>query len=209
MASTASATEPQQKRSWETRRKLLDATVECVAEYGYAGASMDRIVERAGVSRGAQGHHFPTKNLLIQAAFAHMLDGMIEDLRRQTEMIRERHSDPATVFRHLWNVYFSGRLFAVTTEFIAASRTDEDLRQALIPVSERFHQQVDDCFYILNRGSDYEDPQLRMAVNLTMSLLRGMGVQTYLYDHPDHYREMLDFWLSILGRVLEPGRQDA
>ena len=194
---------PKQSRSVITRRKLLDATLDAIAELGCTGATMDQIVARAGVSRGAQGYHFATKSLLFQAAMAHMLDGLILDLRAQTERIRERGSNPASVFRHLWDEYFSGRLFAVTIELIVASRTDPELREALTPVTERFHQQVDDCFYILNRGSDHCDRQLDSAVRLTMSLLRGMGVQTVLFDKPEYYRQMLEDWLEIVERMLD------
>ncbi|TWD19019.1 TetR family transcriptional regulator [Sphingobium sp. AEW013] len=164
---------------------------------------MDRIVARAGVSRGAQGHHFPTKSLLFQAAMTHMLDALIDDLRLQTERIRGRRTDPAAVFRHLWDEYFSGNLFAVTIELIVASRTDQELQEALTPVTERFHQQVDDCFYILNRGNDHTDRQLDSIVRLTMSLLRGMGVQTVLFDKPNYYREMLEDWFKIVTQLLE------
>lgn len=209
MSQIAVASMPQQSRSAKTRFKLLDATVECIAELGCTGATMDRIVARAGVSRGAQGHHFPTKSLLFQAAMTHMLDGLVEDLRLQTERIRARRSDPASVFRHLWDEYFSGRLFAVTIELIVASRTDNELRDALTPVTERFHQQVDDCFYILNRGSDSSDRQLDSAVRLTMSLLRGMGVQTVLFDRPEYYREMLEDWLKIVTRMLAEPEMEA
>jgi AcrR family transcriptional regulator len=201
------ASVPQQSRSVNTRRKLLDATIECIAELGCTGATMDRVVARAGVSRGAQGHHFPTKSLLFQAAMTHMLDGLVEDLRLQTERIRAQRSDPASVFQHLWDEYFSGRLFAVTIELIVASRTDQELREALTPVTERFHRQVDDCFYILNRGGDHSDRQLDSVVRLTMSLLRGMGVQTVLFDKPAYYHEMLQDWFRIVSKVLaEPSQ---
>jgi hypothetical protein len=89
---------------------------------------------------------------------------------------------------------------------IVASRTDEELRLALTPVTERFHQQVDDCFYILSRGSEYADPQINMAVNLSMSLLRGMGVQTVLYNRPEYYASLLNAWLEIMERVLGPAQ---
>jgi AcrR family transcriptional regulator len=203
MSAPQALSKPKQLRSLITRRKLLDATLDAIAELGCTGATMDQIVARAGVSRGAQGHHFATKSLLFQAAMAHMLDGLIRDLRAQVERIREQGSNPASVFRHLWDEYFSGRLFAVTIELIVASRTDVELREALTPVTERFHQLVDDSFYILNRGEDHCDHQLDSAVRLTMSLLRGMGVQTVLFDKPEYYRQMLEDWLEIVEKMLE------
>lgn len=35
-----------------------------------------------------------------------------------------------------------------------------------------------------------------------MSLLRGMGVQTVLFDKPDYYRELLEDWFRIISRIL-------
>ena len=55
----------QQERRAATRAALLDATIECLVEYGYAGVTTTKIVEHAGVSRGAQVHHFPTKAQLV------------------------------------------------------------------------------------------------------------------------------------------------
>ncbi|MBY8824141.1 TetR/AcrR family transcriptional regulator [Sphingomonas colocasiae] len=194
---------PQQARSRETRRKLLSAAIESVSELGYAGATMDQVVERAGVSRGAQMHHFPTKSLLMQAAFTEMLDAMIEDLAAQTERIRKRQQKPSAVFRHLWKTYFSNRLFAVTIELIVASRTDGELRNVLSPVTERFHRQIDDCFGVIQSDDTASAPNVGIVVNLTMSLLRGMGVQTVLYDRPEAFRKQLSDWLSIVEQFLD------
>ena len=41
----------QEERSAETRGRLLDATVECLHEFGYAGTTTTEIARRAGVSR--------------------------------------------------------------------------------------------------------------------------------------------------------------
>jgi AcrR family transcriptional regulator len=194
---------PQQARSRETRRKLLAAALESLAELGYAGATMDQVVERAGVSRGAQVHHFPTKSLLMQAALTEMLDTMIEDLGTQTDLIRRRQQKPSAVFRHLWEAYFSSRLFAITIELIVAARTDAELREVLTPVSERFHRQVDECFRVISDQGDRSNPRAGAIVNLTMSLLRGMGVQTVLYDRPEAFRQQLSDWFDIVERLLD------
>ena len=62
----------QEERSATTRAALLDATVDCLVEYGYANLTTTRVVERAGVSRGAQVHHFPTKAQLVTEAVRHL-----------------------------------------------------------------------------------------------------------------------------------------
>jgi tetracycline repressor-like protein len=58
----------QQDRSRATQRRLLDATVDCLVEVGWAGTTTTLVSERAGVSRGAQLHHYPTKDALVLGA---------------------------------------------------------------------------------------------------------------------------------------------
>jgi TetR/AcrR family transcriptional regulator, transcriptional repressor for nem operon len=54
-----------------TRSKLLDAAISTIREKGYAGTSVDELCARAGVTKGAFFHYFPTKNSLAVAAANH------------------------------------------------------------------------------------------------------------------------------------------
>ena len=56
------------------RARLMEATVELLVERGFSGTSTTLVSERAGVSRGAQLHHFPTKNDLVLAAVEHLTE---------------------------------------------------------------------------------------------------------------------------------------
>src|SRR5204862_5492808 len=60
----------QAERSAATQALLLDATIDSLVEVGYANTTTTGIAERAGVSRGAQMHHFPSKGELVAAAVA-------------------------------------------------------------------------------------------------------------------------------------------
>ena len=64
MTRTRAAT-PQQERSRATQARLLEATVECLVEHGWSGTTTTVVAERAGVSRGAQLHHYPTRAALV------------------------------------------------------------------------------------------------------------------------------------------------
>ena len=67
---------PQEERTRAMRARLLDATVELLAERGFAGTSTTLVSQRAGVSRGAQLHHFPAKNDLVVAAVEHITEAV-------------------------------------------------------------------------------------------------------------------------------------
>ena len=64
----SAARRTQQQHTEETQAALLDATIACLHEVGYAATSTTLVSERAGVSRGAQTHHYPTKTQLVVAA---------------------------------------------------------------------------------------------------------------------------------------------
>lgn len=59
--------QPKQERAEQTRRALLHAAAEVFDEYGYAGASITRILKRAGVTAGALYFHFGSKEELAKA----------------------------------------------------------------------------------------------------------------------------------------------
>ena len=66
---------PRRARSPEaTRNALLDAACELANQSGVFGISVDRVIERAGVSKGGFFHHFPTKQSLLVAVVEAELD---------------------------------------------------------------------------------------------------------------------------------------
>ena len=55
------------RKGAETREQLLDAAEELFLSHGYGGTSLDSIVERAGLTKGAFFHHFASKHDLARA----------------------------------------------------------------------------------------------------------------------------------------------
>ncbi|MFD3675123.1 TetR/AcrR family transcriptional regulator, partial [Streptomyces sp. NPDC058672] len=72
---------PKQDRSRATRQRLLEAAVACLAESGWAGSTVSVVAERAGVSRGAAQHHFPTREDLFTAAVEYVAEQRSTALR--------------------------------------------------------------------------------------------------------------------------------
>ena len=79
---TASAERPargptkRQLSAAATRDRIIEATILCMANYGPAGASVEKITATAGVSRGLVRHHFGSKNQLFLEAFERLADEM-------------------------------------------------------------------------------------------------------------------------------------
>lgn len=122
----------QVERREATRRALLDATVACLVEDGYANTTTRRIAERAKVSPGALQHHFASKQELVSEAITYLHQRATQDLierglpsadssRQLTEQLVDR----------LWEVH-KGPLIEAITELVVAARTDPSLRQKLV-----------------------------------------------------------------------------
>ncbi|MFE3702109.1 TetR/AcrR family transcriptional regulator, partial [Nocardia tengchongensis] len=92
----------QEQRSTETRTRLLDATIECLVEYGYAGTTTPRVAERAGVTRGAQVHHFGSKSELVVAAISHLAQRRTEAAMKEIGRVRTTDDTNAPPPRGRW-----------------------------------------------------------------------------------------------------------
>lgn len=129
----------QSERRAETRRRLLEATIESLIESGYAGTTIREVTERAGVSQGAQSHHFPHRVDLVASAFEHLAEQRID---RYGERARELSGDRATRLRALLDLLwedFSSPLFTVAAKLWVAAADDAELRERLIPVERRIY----------------------------------------------------------------------
>src|SRR5262245_14428464 len=197
---TASAGTRQQQRSQSTQRRLLDAAVDCLVERGWAGTTTTLVADRAGVSRGAQLHHYPTKSALLIAAVEHLAE------RRSNELRAEAAELPAAgdrVEATIWLLasLFTGPLFSAAIEVWVAARTDRALRTALVPVEARFGREVHRLTVEL-LGADESRPGVREAVQTTLDLMRGLGVASLLTDDSARRTRLLAGWTTHLAEVL-------
>lgn len=194
---------PQQERSRATQARLLEATVECLVERGWSGTTTTVVAERAGVSRGAQLHHYPTKATLVMAALAHLAE------RRAAELRAEAVALPADPKERLDRVVdtlaaaFTGPLFVAALELWVAARTDPELRAALLPLESRVGRQMHRLTVEL-LGVDEKSPGVREAVQATLDLLRGLGVANLLSDDSVRREALLAAWKRQLSTLLEP-----
>ena len=115
---------PKQDRSRATRRRLLEAAVSCLAEHGWAGSTVSVVAERAGVSRGAAQHHFPTREDLFTAAVEYVAEERSTALRalRPAGPAADRRSSTALVD------LYTGPLFRAALHLWVAASNEAQLR---------------------------------------------------------------------------------
>lgn len=165
----------QEERSRATQALLLDATLACLEDLGYARTSTVEVARRAGVSRGAQLHHFPTKAALVAQAVRHLFE------RRHAEFLEAfRRFDPSTAridaaIDLLWQIV-RGPTFALWLEVVVAARTDPELAAEVHALSREFLATVDETFRALFAVDDDADPFIALAPRFAFSVLEGMAL---------------------------------
>jgi len=128
----------QEERSAETRQRLVDATVDCLFERGYASTTTAEIALRAGLSKGAQIYHFPKKDDLVVAALEYLFAQRLAASREIVRALKgDRKQRLAMIIDTLWPAY-TGPTFYAWLELAVASRTDLALQQAVRSATEKY-----------------------------------------------------------------------
>ncbi|MFI4940564.1 MAG: TetR/AcrR family transcriptional regulator [Burkholderiales bacterium] len=121
----------QGERSQAMRKRLLAATLQCLAEDGYNGATLSSIVRRAGVSRGAQVHHYPNKQALMLDAADDLFRRTYRTLGELMLSIAEESNRLQALVDALWEQVFAAPFYRAYMELLIASQRDTAMRQAL------------------------------------------------------------------------------
>ncbi|NGN63315.1 TetR/AcrR family transcriptional regulator [Streptomyces sp. A7024] len=179
----------QQERREATIGRLIDATVEAIAEVGYARASLGEICTRSGVSRGGLFRHFDSRlDLMVTAAD--------EVARRHIDRIREQFAElpePPTLaeaFR-LMRARHRATENVVWFELMVAARTDPDLRARLSEVGRRFFDDIVRVGRTVPGSELFTDAELEMLLNTVEHTFDGEAIRREIDPDPEAEEQRL------------------
>jgi AcrR family transcriptional regulator len=198
----------QAERTASTRAALLDAAVECLADLGYSGTTTTEVARRAGVSRGAQLHHFPSKADLLLAATAELCNRRLDEFRKAYADAPPGTDRVDRAIDVMWSMY-GGGTFVSHVELLVAARTDESLRQAVLDQQQRFFDGAAAISDEIWSDSLATDPVLsRVSLAFTFALLDGIALSSLVGEPPVPATEVLDA-LKAVGHVFIPPNPEA
>lgn len=202
MTVASNSREPQQERSRRTRERLLRSTIDALAADGWSAATVAAVAERAGVSRGAAQHHFPTREALITAA----LEQVFDDLTAASDSEIASPDEPMSSARVLAAVrrivdVYTGTEFKAALQVWAAAASDPALRKLILPLEAKFaraaHQRT-----MAAMGVSPDDEKGFRLVQATLDFARGLGLADTLTDDSARRALVVDTWCEQLAVAL-------
>ncbi|MGP2441335.1 TetR/AcrR family transcriptional regulator [Streptomyces sp. JW3] len=188
---------PKQDRSRATRRRLLAAAVSCLAERGWAGSTVSVVAMRAGVSRGAAQHHFPTREDLFTAAVEYVAEERSRALRA---LFPEGAADRRAVVAALVDLY-TGPLFRAALHLWVAASNEDQLRGRVTELEARVGRETHRIAVDL-LAADETRPGVRETVQGLLDMARGLGLAHLLTDDTARRRRVVEQWAALLDTAL-------
>src|SRR4051812_28825958 len=193
----------QAERSAATREALLDATIACLVEDGYANTTTSRVAERAGVSRGAHLHHFQTRSALVAAAVKHLSWRRGRELHDAVEDLPEGEGRVAAALDLLWATY-SRPLFAAAMDLWAHARTDPELREHLVAVDRALDAETLQLARRLFPDAAARD-DFEPLVEAALATIRGLALENMLDPGGERSAELWPYTRGLLVRAFAAG----
>lgn len=187
-------------RAPDTHQKLIDAVIAVVFENGYSGATMERIAQRAGLTRGAIQHHFgDTRADLMAAACEEILqrrqqqyeesikDLAQADLAGARSGLKAAYRDPATWF---------------LLEVWIASKSDLALRERVETYLQTERRSGDEALSRMLEGSGESPVDFRIYKYAMRALTRGLALEYSRRPDPELFDQVVDFVMDAIAGVL-------
>lgn len=130
------------ERSGETRMRILDAAVQCIATEGLPRTNLARIAERAGLSLGAIQHQFGDKSGVLMAVVERGFERLLDAVARLPVAPPELHGRVAVLVDSIWAHYALPESRAAL-EIVLQMRGDGDFRARALPYLVRIRGAID------------------------------------------------------------------
>jgi AcrR family transcriptional regulator len=167
-----------QTRSVETRKKIIEASQELFSRAGYDSASVADICRRAGISKGAFYHHFPSK----QAVFLELLTDWLKGIDAGLESLRGNTADTAQTLIRMADILpqvaqsAEGRL-PIFLEFWTHAARDPELWKTAVEPYQRYRDYFREIIAEIGEFDSLTAAQKDTAALAVLSLAIGLLLQ--------------------------------
>lgn len=198
---------PHAGRTKAMRSRLIKAAVGCLYEFGYSATTFQTVTDRAGVSRGAILHHFPTR-VDLMAAVADYAAAFQDEvvLKAAAETTRETEIF-VNITRATWTAMMQPPAMALL-EVMMATRGDPELAARILEVTVALEtRQRDNVWRFAESLGITDRPRIEAMVRLHRAAMRGLALELSLtrnQTEADESMDLLVHYKHLLAKELLP-----
>ncbi|MDB5630492.1 MAG: TetR/AcrR family transcriptional regulator [Tardiphaga sp.] len=187
----------QAERSEETRTRILKAAASLIRKRGYARFRTAEVAEAAGLSRGAQLHHFPTKDSLVVATLEYVFDQAQAVSRKRASTVNQPRDLIESVIADAREFFFSEH-FMVAIDIVLSTSTNQSVRKQILDISRKARRPVETAWAEALAANGVSGELASDIVALTLSLVRGMALRTLWDNDPKWFDELFSLWRKMI-----------
>lgn len=202
MAKVPAPRRTQTERREETRSRILDAAVGELMRKGYAGFRVDKVALAAKVSRGAQTHHFPTKQSLVLAALEKLYQASTETSMKLIDGLQPR-DDVLDALMQDSAKFYLGPNFSIAVSMLTMGDHEPELRKKVRPISRKFRLPIEKAWLEALMRSGLSEDAARTILNITHSIYRGMVMRKFLRSDPEYTQFTVGQWAKIARAFMD------
>ena len=191
----------QGERSEEMRRRILDAAVDLLAQKGYAGFRTADVANAAGVSRGAQTHHFPSKDDLVVAVVAHVFARAGELGRKRARRVRSADEAIKVLLADSQEFFFS-ELFLIAMDLAIQGRVNHVTGSPLVQISAASRLPVEASWLAALIEAGVPAAVAEDLLWLTLSIVRGLAVRRLWQHDAPRFKRLFKLWRQMVAQYL-------
>ena len=194
----------QAEKSLLTQSQIVEATMQCLIELGYAQTTTDKIAQKAGVSRGAMTHHFKSRDAVFIAAARYVTELRAAEYGEAIGKVRvpagtlPTYEDMRATIVSLQK-YYAKPSFIALHELQRGARTDNTLKAAMAPLEKVLDDRI--SAHILQHFPFWSEVQGAAEVlrDLIFSTLQGIAIDPVGYVKGARLQRLVD----LLARVTQ------
>jgi AcrR family transcriptional regulator len=177
--------------------------MECLVDLGWSGTSTTEVARRAGVSRGAQQHHYPTKMVRVAASLEHLLEAQRLAYETAFAVLPAERRNVSGALDLLWEV-FRGRPAKALMELAVAARTDDELRPLCIDLNERILQVILETFERLFPQNTLPPDFVPTMLRGVFAMLVGLSIQNALDEDAEGHQAAVLRQIKDVAQLIVP-----
>ncbi|GAB3045590.1 TetR/AcrR family transcriptional regulator [Stenotrophomonas tumulicola] len=186
----------QAERSEETRARILEAAVNELKHKGYAGFRVNEVAVSAKVSRGAQTHHFPTKESLVLGAVRSLYDDSFARSMRLIDSLKPGEDVFEALMRDS-EAFYLGPNFRISVTMLSQGDHEPTLRRQIRIISRHRRIPVESAWLDALIRWGLPDEHARTLLYITQSVFRGMVMRRFLRNDPEYTRFTVAQWRKL------------